>query len=232
MINVKLDFQERCDEINLYFEFLGKIITQKGKILYKNGKSEKIDPILLKTLKANGFLLLYNLAESSIKQAIQSIFDEVVKDNVKYEDAKEEMRKEFVKFMKKVSTENFVHTVNNISEDIISYCLSVKQKPTDTQPQYIKELFSGNVHAKTIRELAEKYGFSFATNPRVTNNGRALETVKDKRNDLAHGVFSFQEVGKNYTEQELIKMKNQVLAYLKEILDNIEQYIKKKEFRK
>ena len=66
---------------------------------------------------------------------------------------------------------------------------------------------SGNVHARTIKDLAEKYGFSFTTNPRLTNNGRALEVVKNKRNDLAHGVFSFQAVGKGYTEKELIKMK-------------------------
>lgn len=232
MINVKLDFQERCDEINRYFEFLEKIITRSGKILYSDGKSENIDSILIKTLKANGFLLLYNLAESSIKQAIQAIFEEIIKDNVKYEDAKEEIRKEFVKFMKKVNANDFVFSVNNLSEDLISYCLSVKQQPTDTQPQYIKELFSGNVHADTVRKLAEKYGFSFATNPRLTNNGRALQTVKDKRNDLAHGVFSFQAIGKDYTIEDLIKMKKQVLAYLEQILDNIEQYINKKEFLK
>lgn len=232
MINVKRDFQERCDEINSYFEFLEKVITRNGKILYSDDKSENLNPILVKTLKANGFLLLYNLAESSIKQAIQAIFEEIIRDNVKYEDAKEEIRKEFVKFMKKINTENFVFSVNNLSEDLISYCLSVKQQPTDTQPQYIKELFSGNVHAKTIRSLAEKYGFSFATNPKLTNNGRALQTVKDKRNDLAHGVFSFQAIGKEYTETDLIKMKEQVLAYLEQILDNIEDYINKKEFLK
>lgn len=232
MINVKRDFQERSDEINRYFEFLEKMITRKGKILYSNGKFENLDPILVKTLKANGFLLLYNLAESSIKQAIQAIFEEIIKDNVKYEDAKEEIQKEFIKFMKKVNTDNFVFSVNNLSEDLISYCLSVKQQPADTQPQYIKELFSGNVHAKTIRDLAGKYGFSFATNPKLTNNGRALQTVKDKRNDLAHGVFSFQAIGKDYTEQDLIKMKKQVLAYLEQILDNIEKYINNKEFLK
>lgn len=232
MIHVKREFKERCAEIDSYFEFLRKIIVRKGKILYSNGKLEIFDPILIETLKANGFLLLYNLVESSIKQAIEAIFEEIIKDRVKYEDAKEEIQKEFIKFLKKVSTENFVLSVNNISEDIISFCLSVKQQTSDTQPQYIKELFSGNVHAKTIRDLAEKYGFSFTTNPKLTNNGRALEIVKDKRNDLAHGVFSFQAVGKEYKEKDLFKIKTQVIAYLEQILDNIEEYINKKEFLK
>jgi hypothetical protein len=109
--------------------------------------------------------------------------------------------------------------------------LTVKEKPTDTQPQYVKDLFSGNINAKTIYDLAKKYGFSPNTDPKLTNNGQALRVVKDKRNDLAHGVFSFQEVGKDFTEQDLLKIKDQVIAYLSQILDNIEDYINNKGFR-
>jgi MAE_28990/MAE_18760-like HEPN len=231
MINVKRDFQERCDEINLYFAFLEKLITKNGDIIYLDKTTEKIDPILIKTLKANGFLLLYNLTESTIKNAVGVIFETIVKDKVKYEDTIEHIKKDFIKFIKKrVSTDNFVLLVNNISEDLFSYCLSVKENLTDTQPRYLKELFSGNVHAGTISDLAKRFGFSSKTKPRVTNNGKALETIKDKRNDLAHGVFSFQEVGKDYTETELVKMKDQVIAYLSQILDNIETYINNKDY--
>jgi hypothetical protein len=221
MKDVRRDFQERCNEINLYFSFLENIITKDGKILYSDKSTEKIDPILIKTFKANGFLLLYNLTESSIKKAVEAIFEEIIRRGVKYEEAKDHI---------KIKTDEFVLTVNSISEDIFSYCLSVKEKTTDTQPQYIKELFSGNVHAETIRGLAKKFGFSFTTTPKITNNGKALETVKDRRNELAHGIYSFQEVGKDYTEIELIKMKNQVIAYLSQILDNIEDYINNKDY--
>ena len=45
-----------------------------------------------------------------------------------------------------------------------------------------KELFSGNVDAKRIREVALQYGFQ---NPK--KKAKELLTVKANRNDLAHG---------------------------------------------
>lgn len=233
MNDVKRDFQERCDEINLYFSFLEKVITKNGKISYPNGTSENIDTILITTLKAQAFLLLYNLTESSIKKAVEAIFQEILRSGVKYEDAKEHIRKDFIKFIKnRVRADDFVVGITTLSEDIFSYCLSVKTSPNDIQPQYIKELFSGNVYAETIKNIARQFGFSSATNPRKTNNGRALRTIKEQRNDLAHGVKSFQEVGQNYSSQELIKMKEESIAYLKQIIDNIENYIVSKDFLK
>ena len=193
MNDVKRVFQERCDEVNLYFSFLEKVITKNCKISYPDGTSENIDSTLIKTLKAHAFLLLYNLTESSIKRAVEAIFQEIIQSGVKYEDAKEHIRKEFIRFIKnRVKADEFVSGINKLSEDIFPYCLSVKTVATDIQPQYIKELFSGNVHAETIRELAKKFGFSFSTNPRKTNDGKALTTIKENRNDLAHGILSFQ----------------------------------------
>jgi hypothetical protein len=111
MKDVRRDFQERCNEINLYFSFLENIITKDGKILYSDKSTEKIDPILIKTFKANGFLLLYNLTESSIKKAVEAIFEEIIRRGVKYEEAKDHIKIEFIKFIKKVKTDEFVLTI-------------------------------------------------------------------------------------------------------------------------
>jgi DNA-binding phage protein len=47
----------------------------------------------------------------------------------------------------------------------------------------------------------------------------------NKRNDLAHGNKSFAEIGKDITVEELLKIKEEVTAYLEQILNNINQYI-------
>ena len=91
--------------------------------------------------------------------------------------------------------------------------------------QYPKKIFSGNVDAKKIKEIADKYGFSHQTDSKFTKNGAKLVTVKEKRNDLAHGEISFQECGKDYTIQDIIAIKNEVIKYLEEILNNIEQFL-------
>lgn len=49
--------------------------------------------------------------------------------------------------------------------------------------------------------------------------------IMNKRNDLAHGNKSFAEIGKDITVEELLKIKEEVTAYLEQILNNINQYI-------
>lgn len=221
MKDVKRDFQERCDEIDLYFSFMEKVAKRGSKITLSDGTVNKINSELAKTLKANGFILLYNLVESSIKRAIEEIYVKMKQDETKYDDVKESIKREIIIFLKhKTNTEEFVKSVNFIAEDIIEQCFSPKN------------LFSGNVDAKEIRETSKKYGFSTATNNRITKGGKELLTVKTHRNDLAHGVFSFKEVGKNYPPQEMLRIKKEVTSYIKQILDNIENYINKKEFLK
>ena len=72
------DFDERAQEVSKYF-FLLKNLEQ-GSIQLSMGnpdhsKTKSIDTELAKTLKATGFLLLYNLIESTIQNAIEAIFD-------------------------------------------------------------------------------------------------------------------------------------------------------------
>ncbi len=55
-------------------------------------------------------------------------------------------------------------------------------------------------------------------------------TIKSNRNDLAHGVKSFAEVGREKSADELLKIKNKVIKYLRNILVNIETYIANQEY--
>ena len=55
-------------------------------------------------------------------------------------------------------------------------------------------------------------------------------TVKNNRNDLAHGIKSFAEVGKDKSADELIKIKDKVVKYLRQILENISIYIDNQEY--
>ena len=93
-----------------------------------------------------------------------------------------------------------------------------------------KALFSGNVDAQKVREIAKEYGFSSDINHKEAKGGKDLLTIKTNRNDLAHGTKSFSEIGRNYTVTELQEMKEAAFAYLDSILKNIESYIQKQEY--
>jgi hypothetical protein len=81
-----------------------------------------------------------------------------------------------------------------------------------------------------IKEIAKKYGFSYQTDFAKTKNGEKLVDIKDKRNDLAHGVKSFKEVGQGKTIEDLLEIKKEVIEYLRQILENIKTYLDNQEY--
>ena len=85
MTTVLADFDERVIEIELYFEHLRLIEIRSAQLLLPNsGQIRRIDPDLIKVLKANCFLLLYNLMESSIRLALIEIYDKINGEQLNY----------------------------------------------------------------------------------------------------------------------------------------------------
>jgi hypothetical protein len=57
-----------------------------------------------------------------------------------------------------------------------------------------------------------------------SRGGVALEDVKNKRNNLAHGTMSFVECGRDYTIEDLKKIKNETVFFLQNILSGMKNY--------
>ena len=221
MIAVKNDFNRRKQEINLYFNFLEKILTH-DYITWSSTDRERVSIDFRGIVKANIFLMLYNLAESSISGAIEQIHLSIKNDTtVSFDNIKDGIKTKLIKYLKnKKSAEKFILEVNNISFDIITSCFDKKT------------VFSGNTDREEIIKLARHYGFSFDSDYSKTKHGEKLLTIKNHRNELAHGDVSFQEIGKEYTLSDIEEYKNEVIAYLEQIILNIELYINNKEYKK
>ncbi|NEP78553.1 MAG: hypothetical protein F6K39_10405 [Okeania sp. SIO3B3] len=210
------DFKERSKEVSKYFIFLKNL--EQGTIkLAMEGKGKpkikEIDSELIKTLKASAFLLLYNLVESTMRNVIEAIFDELQNQGVSFDKIRPELKKIVLYNLKRRNPDKVLQKIIDISLDIITAGFDKE------------ELFSGNIDARLIKDTAKKYGFSWQTDYKKTSDGSDLLTVKDNRNNLAHGIKSFAEVGKEKTADELIEIKNKVIKYLRQILKNIEIYI-------
>jgi len=89
----------------------------------------------------------------------------------------------------------------------------------------VEDHFSGNVDARRVREIGALYGFSTDTDKSRTRAGADLLTIKNVRNDLAHGQKTYDEVGRDYTFKELLEISCRSSAYVKAILDNIAVYL-------
>jgi hypothetical protein len=84
---------------------------------------------------------------------------------------------------------------------------------------------SGNVDARAIREFGDCYGFSNETECRLTRNGNDLVVIKTNRNDLAHGLKTFEEIGRDHTASDLRLITRRSTRYMDGILRNIAAYL-------
>jgi hypothetical protein len=214
MDSVKRDFKERKDEIDAYFSFLS-ILSDEENILLKD-RSKNILNILI----SNGFLLLYNFIEATLRNAILEIYDVIENKEITFEQLSENM--------KKIWIEQSSSHLSNFTQNVLNKHLFEITKSILTQESisFSKEKFSfsGNLDAKKIREIAKQYGFQ------MSSNGRNLVTIKNKRNHLAHGNFTFSEIGKDFTVGELESFKDETLAFLSDIINNIEKFIIQKQY--
>ena len=222
MNTVLLDFNTRAQEVDDYFIFLHGLSKQTTKLAVADSAGQyqiqSLNLELEKTLKANGLLLLYNLVESTMRNAIVAIFDELKNQAISFDQLKPEIKMIVLQNLKNSSPEEIHLQINQISIDIIIATFDSEK------------LFSGNVDARLIKKIAKKYGFSYQTDFAKTKNGQNLVVIKDNRIDLAHGLKSFKEVGQGKTIEDLLKIKDEVIEYLRQILENIKTYLDDQEY--
>jgi len=226
MNSVILDFEERVKEIELYFNHLKLILEKEAMLYFPNNQTRKtkiIELELTKVLKANCFLLLYNLSESSIRQALIEIYNHISSKNIDYNLVNDEIKKIWIthhyKDFKKLNVDEILNVLNNIANDIIN----VNFETTNIK-------IGGSIDRRKINYFAKTIGFSDKVH-HTLNNGNKLHLVKTRRNQLAHGEISFAQCGKNYSKEDLLKTKSQTIKYLRKILLNIKDYLESEKYK-
>ena len=218
MINTKSEYNKRLSEVDIYFDTLQLLDKGNCKIVCADILGQQtdkdIDSNLSTILKANGFLLLYNLIEATIRNSINAIFVSVHSQNITFKHLTDNLQKLWVRQeVKNIKHEDIFNLSKKILENELilfkAECVNI----------------SGNIDAQKIRDIAKQFGYQ------ESRNGRDLITIKDKRNKLAHGEYTFSEIGKDYTVRDLIDFKNNTKNYLDDVLSNIEQYINNKDYK-
>jgi hypothetical protein len=227
MQTVKSDYEARKSEIEEYFIFLKRLDDQEStKIIFRDHDQmieERLSDQLLKILIANGFLLLYNLIEATIRNSICEIYDRIQDEAICYDSLTVNFKKIWVEQgTESLKEGNF--RVETLREKVLTLTESIFNRETISLAKD-KLDFSGNLDARKIRLLAEKYGFAYPI-----SNGDNLLTIKTKRNHLAHGDYTFADIGKDFTVNDISSFKDETILYLDDILNNIESYLQIKAF--
>ncbi len=221
------EFEERVKEIDLYFKFLAILYEPGASIRLANSTSEELDPDFLKMLKANVFLVLYNLVESSIREGVCFIYEELKVDNRTYETVRTEIRTLWVNYKYRLifkTTANW-DSGRKMAAQLIDHAMNKLVIELDEEALPI----SGNLDARQIRDLCSSHGIAHTT-PKNAKGGRALLTVKDQRNALSHGHLSFSECGRQFELVDLRRIKDETVIFVRSILENMEYYINNKQY--
>jgi hypothetical protein len=231
MIAATSDFEKRKLEINEYFEFVGIVnseakqvdIKYKREISHTRRQKYEVSDSLQKVLIANGFLLLYNLIEATTRNAVGTIFNELEDNGIDYTKLSENLKKIFVRHKTSVLKDG-TFNASKLNSDLFNITLEIISEEVVILSKNNLN-FSGNLDARKIKKIATNYGFE-----EPTVNGDNLLTIKTKRNHLAHGDFSFSEIGKDYSIGDIIDFKNEAYLYLEEFIKNIGDFIVNQEY--
>lgn len=217
-------YHDRIEEIELYYKALQE--------LYVNQLTEEVETTFysddfLKILKSNALLMVYNLVESAIMGGILEIYDELKTQGLSYRTVRREIQQIWFSFIFNQVYDKNAHynSYRNKATEIINAILNDETIALDRKATDI----SGNLDAEKIRHICDDHGIQY-TLAAECKGGAILTDVKNKRNDLAHGTTSFVECGRDYSVEDLNKIKTQTVSFLNGILDGMKKYYDEKKY--
>lgn len=228
--NLLTQYDTRKNEIDCMLSYLSQQYSIND-IDSSSTTSKSITDIQKSTI----ILMLYNLLESTVSLSFQSILDDIQDNNISYERVSTQFKEVWLDlrysdvYDKSASYETYRKRTHDIVDKVIDdkdTALSFSSANSTWQ------LPGGNMDLKEITSLCKKFGIRFYLSPEVSRNGGILKNIKDKRNQLAHGDFSFEEIGNKITINDLIIWKKEVTSFLGEFTTLINKFIQQQAYRK
>lgn len=169
------------------------------------------DEQLCNIVKANILVMLYNKVEFFFREFIFSIYDDIHDQEVSFFDLKPYIQNIISGYLfpKNSNAEQKHQTLKNLFEDKFKI-----YKPEKT------DIANGNVDGRMFKDILKEYQISdiqFHFQAEID-----LRTLKDIRNQLAHGEKDFSEIGLAYSVEQLMVCKKEIERIFLDIQDKLE----------
>lgn len=231
MSSLLRSFDVRASELVTYVKFIALIERDSATLSLprkRTWKTRPVDENILRILKANFFLLLYNIVEATIRDGVATLYSAIETEGCSITELSPALRAVWIEseFSRLTPSTANLDSYRRIGREL------VKAVVDDIHPNLnVAALtFGGNLDAAGIRKVCDAHSISHKTAPR-TKGGEKLLIVRQKRNALAHGIVSFVECGRDYSVAQLSEIQRESVQYLKAILRNIEKFTAKKRYR-
>lgn len=234
LVNARNNYNELTSTIQEYMRLIASI----DKMEIKVGMAQ------YQMIRSSLFLVLYNLIESTMATLIRAVTEEInnhfIKDTNDVLFLHEKIASEILKSIKKDNT---------TGKSFYDYSVGICQNPNFK----ISEDGGGNWSYITIFEFSKKIGIdidmynisgrkcqktianraNFVLDAREKKFGsKTINTIKDYRNQLAHGEVSFHKLTKDMTVKEMKTMVLKTKMFLFYIIKRYETFILEKQYLK
>ncbi|TMP46845.1 MULTISPECIES: MAE_28990/MAE_18760 family HEPN-like nuclease [unclassified Pseudoalteromonas] len=209
------EYNKRKLEIEAYLNLLTALDKDGANITDIDGNIFPVSSLANKVCKASTHLIIYNLVEATVSEGVKSIYNKIADEKLGFIEIMEKLRKVWW-HSKSISLTTCAS--NNLIDNIYDYyCEAHNNTPLDFS-NFISGV-SGNLDADIIRNVCHTYGIT------PVSDGRDLGSVKQNRNDLAHGNKSFSDIGQDQVPSDLYNVKIRVFDFLDEFVANVNTYL-------
>lgn len=216
---VREEFEDRQSDIDSFIDLVKFLDNCEGGTIFKEESNDleyfSVNDSLVDVLKSVIYLLSYNQVESTLRGCVEGVYDHIDDNNVGYDQLRSSIQNEVLKAFKKskISNQNLQNQLgSNLS-------LSLPKTTLD-----IRGIFNGNISQSKVVGIKNAYGLEISA-PVEARDGTDLTTLKDARNDLAHGNDSFSDYGSRNSLADCVNISDRTSIYLNSTISAFDSYL-------
>jgi hypothetical protein len=176
---------------------------------------------------------LYNLVESTVSECLKRIAQEISDSGLTYGDIREEWQRSWLQEIgqtaESLSPDTRLKKLLKICNDLLGGV------PVTVNPK----LPAGSLDDLRIEKVLRRHGIEASFSPwlqaavkrHVVDDNGPLKLVRIRRNELAHGLSSFADCGRNVSIIDLRNWAAIVFWYLKQLIWEFDNHLKDRKFR-
>lgn len=234
MSDLRVFFEVRKKEVQNYFEFLEHLQIDNGTIkivTIDDHRSMKINDDLQKNFKSQCVLMLYNLIEGTVNKGIEFIFDKINDESLTYLNVTEKIKiiwyKHHIPKMKNIEIDNLEHPPEVIKFIEDKYLSVIDLNIQEFRQKNASYFSAGSLDSNKIKNSILKKRFDIS----MSKSEYVLQSIRDKRNTLAHGEDSFVNCMTLTSFSEISSWKDKTIIFLEDYIDSIEDYITNQKYK-
>ncbi|HTC04595.1 MAG TPA: MAE_28990/MAE_18760 family HEPN-like nuclease [Xanthobacteraceae bacterium] len=212
-MSAETGFRTRAREVRGYLRSLKSLeqTIRPGRSFYRAAAA-------ITASRAAAFIMIYNLVEYAAREALVELRGDITSRALGFERIKAHWQREIVKahfydrLRQGTNHMEFLSDVTDFIPGRLDWNDAANELP-----------FSGNIDHEELFRFIGRIGYRWRP-PRVSLGGADLQLVRKMRNDLAHGLESFEAVGAQFTTDDIADKFDRIREFMLSFLRMMDRY--------